>query len=422
MLRLIYLLEQVHCQGGKGRSGTFCSSLLVWTSFVSSASEGLQAFAQRRADERMKSSHYQGVTGPSQIRYVNYIEDIVMNRVKYIAPPKTLITSIKIHSLPSHQKGIRISFIIESLGTIQYDYCKRHGLAMLGHGVLGEGADATPKEEIYFETEDVLVAGDVCVRFFIFEDSSIVPSQHTELGQGARTIKYGGITGKELCFVTFHTSFHQGTEIIMFERSEIDGVHDRPFEDFPEGYSICVTCQSASARSQRRARGRRFSWSSSPLSMNITAPVCEEPATQNAGNGVHTHKSPIISEAAFNSETSRIPYGTAPGLRFLRLWEVLSNILSGPDSTLMTFKQGQLMFDQSKRPEMRSLYMIVCGSAEYDHPESDERKLPSRINRGDSIAGLPLGVGDCYGEISFLLGHEGDVRSFWIRATSDVQV
>jgi hypothetical protein len=44
---------QVHCQGGKGRTGTFCVALLLWTGFCTSATEALDFYARRRTDPRL---------------------------------------------------------------------------------------------------------------------------------------------------------------------------------------------------------------------------------------------------------------------------------------------------------------------------------------------------------------------------------
>ena len=42
----------VHCQGGKGRTGTFCAALQMWTDFKHCAKASLDYFAQRRTDWR----------------------------------------------------------------------------------------------------------------------------------------------------------------------------------------------------------------------------------------------------------------------------------------------------------------------------------------------------------------------------------
>jgi hypothetical protein len=376
---------------------------------------------QRRTDERIKSTQYQGVTGPSQLRYVNYIEEIVIGGIEYIAPPRTLVTSIKIRTLPLYQRGsIRVSFIIESLRTIQFDHGKRHGLTELTRS-----SETLPEEvEYVFDTDDTLVCGDVCIRFYYFEDSSPGQIHECDKGQGARTIKYGSITGKELCFVTFHTSFHSNSGHVVFERSDIDGVHDQGIEDFLSEFSITVICQTALARSKPRSLGRRTTVSATPTpfpsladSQNAPNPSLMDVGCTDDIKNVSTHSFSVCSEP----DVGKIPYGTAPGLRLLRLLEVFAGIVGGPTSVVLSFKGGQLMFDPADHTEgYRCLYMIVSGNAEYDQGDCEERRLPSRINRGDSIAGLPLGPGQCYGELAFLLGHDGDLGSFRIRASSQV--
>ena len=59
---------QVHCQGGKGRSGTFCSSLMLWYEFADTADRALDLFAARRTDLRIDKRATQGVAAPCQIR------------------------------------------------------------------------------------------------------------------------------------------------------------------------------------------------------------------------------------------------------------------------------------------------------------------------------------------------------------------
>ena len=104
------------------------------------------------------------------------------------------------------KQGVHVGFLIECFGTVQYDYAKRHGLATLAP------TRPDPGQEVYrFETEDVLVAGDVTIRFFWFEDPALGPNPTADLLPGARAVKSGpGVAGKELCFVSFHTSFHPG--------------------------------------------------------------------------------------------------------------------------------------------------------------------------------------------------------------------
>ena len=388
---------QVHCQGGKGRSGTFCSSLLIWTGFETSAAGALASFARRRMDERIKSHHYQGVSSPSQIRYVNYIEKIVRNIVDYTSATKQLISYVKIQTMPFHKKStLCVSFIIESLGSIQYDHAKRHGLTILSKG----SRPSLEKSEFKFDTDGVLVSGDATIRFYWFEEQSSGSFQFAELGPGARTIKYGNTVGKELCFVTFHTAFH--SDALTFSRSEVDGVYDRPTYEFMEDFSVSVVFEDQTSSSTHRKR--LLSKSLSETKSNLENILAEKFPTPDSPNF---------------DETLSIPYGCSPGLRFLRLHDALEKILKAGSMHSLYFKRGQIMYDprDNLKCDERSLFMIVSGSAEYDNISCDDYVW--RINRGDSIRGLPLGVGDFYGELAFLLGSDGDPQSFCIRATSE---
>ena len=117
--------------------------------------------------------------------------------------------------------------------------------------------------------------------------------------------------------------------------------------------------------------------------------------------------------------SSSIPYGTASGPRLLRLIEVFENIMKSSCKETLCFKRGQIMYDPEEEELERSLYLIISGTAEYDFLDEEDQNHLARINRGDSIAGLPLGVGHIYGELKFLLGNEGDLSSFCIRALSE---
>ncbi|CAL8093729.1 unnamed protein product [Calicophoron daubneyi] len=61
----------IHCKGGKGRTGTVISSLLLYRGVCSSAEQALRFFGERRTDLGV-GSKFQGVETPSQRRYVHY--------------------------------------------------------------------------------------------------------------------------------------------------------------------------------------------------------------------------------------------------------------------------------------------------------------------------------------------------------------
>ena len=414
-LDLNFWFLQVHCQGGKGRSGTFCSALLLWTGYGHSAAEVLDIFAQRRMDERIKSNHYQGVSAPSQIRYVNYIEQIVRNQVDYTAAAKRLVSSVKIRTMPYYRRNkISVSFIIESLGTIQYDHAKRHRLEVLSRG---SNVDRD-HDEYKFETEGTLVSGDVVIRFYCFDEKSSSSYEFAELGPGARTIKYGAAIGKELCFVSFHTAFHTASSI-DFTRPQIDGVYDASTHDFLEQFSISVEFEEFDVSTTHKTRLLSPTSSQQFLSSE-NKPISEKSALSDDAAGCCS-----AMHSAHIEHGLSVPYGCPPGFRFLRLHSLVKETLLGEPFQSRRFRKGQIMYNPMEKTYDRCLYMIVSGSAEYDDlPVSGEEcSHPWQINRGDSIRGLSLAVGDFYGELPFLLGTDGDSNSFCIRATSDfVQV
>ena len=229
----------MHCQGGKGRTGTFCAALLLWTGFCATADEALELYARRRSDPQLgRRRRLHGVDSPGQRRYLRYLERALYGSgLDPPVPPttrRTLLTAVTLVAPPMRRGAggapARVSLVVESLGTVQYDQAKRHGALPLpdpaelsGLGLVKDGEGALAAHELRFELGDgVLVAGDVTVRFYLFEDGGPVPPAGAELGPGARTARYGSSTGRQLCFSSVHTSFH-GDETIVLRRDEVSG-------------------------------------------------------------------------------------------------------------------------------------------------------------------------------------------------------
>ncbi|MDR3549600.1 MAG: hypothetical protein P4M11_15250 [Candidatus Pacebacteria bacterium] len=73
----------VHCEAGKGRTGTVIASALVFGGYMDKAEDALDFYGRKRFSDRL------GVSQPSQRRYVNYLEDVYKQKV--ISPmPKEL--------------------------------------------------------------------------------------------------------------------------------------------------------------------------------------------------------------------------------------------------------------------------------------------------------------------------------------------
>ncbi|KAI7864341.1 protein-tyrosine phosphatase-like protein [Spinellus fusiger] len=58
----------VHCKAGKGRTGTMIAALLLYLRIVQTAHQAMTLYGEKRTRDG------QGITVPSQLRYVHYFE------------------------------------------------------------------------------------------------------------------------------------------------------------------------------------------------------------------------------------------------------------------------------------------------------------------------------------------------------------
>jgi hypothetical protein len=86
-------------QAGKGRTGTIIASYLLYCGLFHNAEKALEYFAIKRSNNNW------GVTGPSQVRYVSYLQDIVYYNIE--PSMKSLqLTYLLISSTPSFVNSI----------------------------------------------------------------------------------------------------------------------------------------------------------------------------------------------------------------------------------------------------------------------------------------------------------------------------
>lgn len=64
----------VHCKGGKGRTGCMICSYLLYSGVCVNAQEAFELYSSRRTDGTKVN---QGITGPSQKRFVIYFEKLL---------------------------------------------------------------------------------------------------------------------------------------------------------------------------------------------------------------------------------------------------------------------------------------------------------------------------------------------------------
>jgi hypothetical protein len=399
---------QVHCQGGKGRTGTFCASLMLWTGFCSTAADALEVYARRRTDPQLgRRRRLQGVDSPAQRRYLRYLERALHSDVRDapIPPPvkRTLLTSVVLTSPPARRGSggapARVSFIVESMGTIQYDLAKRHGAAALPDPAESSGSQMKGRldSELRFELGDgVLVAGDVTVRFFIYEDSFPVPPTVAELGPGARSVRYGTVTGRQFCFVTLHTAFHDDGPVI-FRRDEIDCAYDKPESAFPAKFGITLTLDSRADvagpdRSQQPRQGGRQVQRRPTKSAPVRGSRSPESPDAHRGDraGYMSEEGGSTADWA-ESEEMRVaglwfPYGLGVGRRRLRLHSAAEAVFASVCPNMITYRKGERMWCDNCGEQR--LCLIVSGAAEYA-PATSGESCPL-INRGDSLARMQV--------------------------------
>ena len=141
----------VHCKAGKGRTGTMICCLLLYMNTFDKAAECLQYYGMMRAENG------KGVTIPSQIRYVNYFEQILKEKMPHpIEFKKKIITKIRMSTLPKFHKVYTLFFKIENNGQ-EYNSEKKKT------DFKNEDLHALVDFDI---EKDFLVEGDVKVTFF----------------------------------------------------------------------------------------------------------------------------------------------------------------------------------------------------------------------------------------------------------------
>jgi len=101
----------IHCKAGKGRTGTMICCLLMYMNIFETVKEALYYYGIMRVENA------KGVTIPSQIRYINYFEQIIKEKMPHpIKFKKKLIKKVTMFTLPMFGKSITLFFKIKNNG------------------------------------------------------------------------------------------------------------------------------------------------------------------------------------------------------------------------------------------------------------------------------------------------------------------
>ena len=82
----------VHCNAGKGRTGTAIAWFMIYSGLAKNAQEAIRYYGRKRFSTGL------GITQPSQIRYVRYFELIF--RAKIVSPSMHVLKKFNLHTVP----------------------------------------------------------------------------------------------------------------------------------------------------------------------------------------------------------------------------------------------------------------------------------------------------------------------------------
>ena len=83
----------IHCNSGKGRAGTACCCLLLFSGFYDNILECAKHFGARRFTDK------KGISQPCQVRFIHYFEAFYKNIVK--SPQVKVLTKMTLFGVPN---------------------------------------------------------------------------------------------------------------------------------------------------------------------------------------------------------------------------------------------------------------------------------------------------------------------------------
>jgi len=86
----------VHCKAGKGRTGLMICCYLIYSNFLNTAEQALKYYGL------MRTTNGKGVTIQSQIRYLEFFEEIIKRKIPNpLDSPKLQLKQIKLNTVPN---------------------------------------------------------------------------------------------------------------------------------------------------------------------------------------------------------------------------------------------------------------------------------------------------------------------------------
>ena len=215
----------VHCKGGKGRTGVMIAAFLLWIGFRKCALDAMELFTFRRTNkydpeqglmdnedededvDRMletkgtwrklfekKAPPNRGVDGPSQQRYVFYIEAMLYCGIDPLCHNPLMLTAMKLMPGTQQEKEWHVSYTVRCQRTMVFDSFQGEATAFsqsLGNLVLPIG---------------IQLNGDTKIELW-------------------RHKRRKNKTRKLMWFIMFHPAFYEGKTEIVFTKKKIDMLH-----------------------------------------------------------------------------------------------------------------------------------------------------------------------------------------------------
>ena len=229
LVAAVHHVAVVHCLAGRGRTGTVIASYLTLTQEARSAAEALGVFARRRSATR------QGVTKPSQRRYVEYFDTAMAKSVVPDPGIARRLRKIVLHGVPTFASrvaadgrelgGCRPVVNVYSAAAHPPKLLFSSQWRMQFNGVVPY-FDAGQVPALVFDV-DTVVASDFLIRAF-----------HVRNRDGStRSVEDDGV---EMFRATLHAAFVDSA-VVALPAAKLEGPHaDSSHHHFPRNFSVSL--------------------------------------------------------------------------------------------------------------------------------------------------------------------------------------
>jgi len=213
-------LAAVHCKAGKGRAGMMICCYLLHAGIKPDAKSAMEYYGLERTYDG------EGVTIPSQRRYVTYYDDI--RQMGLPTPPKIKLTKIKILT------SMYTARVLSNKESFE-PWCKVIQRSGYDETELFKSSpELLTTKDCEIECKNLEIVGDIKIIFF---DKTIVKK-------------------KELCHIWFNTSWITGNRLVLTKREIDKAWNDKKHRKFLPDFEIQLTFEDAEVSTIEKMRKR----------------------------------------------------------------------------------------------------------------------------------------------------------------------